>query len=590
MAWFLITGQLSQVKCEYAVDGLRRGAVVDLGGLRMPLPPSGYVFEILWFDVEPTIAAPLTVRKLGWVERVWRMAYRVVRTASRLTSDQRASCQLRLRDIVLNLSRSYQSASGFFRGISYAQWVDSADRLTDSDRTAIQRAQAFWRETPKIRVWVCGQEFGEIASDDWLMLLQPDEQLAEHALFWFACEIRKHPDAAMIYADDDEIEAGQRCRPRFKPDWSLTHLRATDYIGRAMVINGRALAAVGGLKPENLAGDTWELLLRVGESAGGRVRHIPAILLHRDAETEKKSAVVIRRVRHPLPESVPLVSIVIPTRDAVGLLRQCVTSVLAKTTYPRFEVVVVDNGSRDPAALEYLSEIARWPQVRVLRYDRPFNYSAINNFAVAQVSGEVLCLLNNDTEVISPDWLEEMVGHLCQEKVGVVGAKLYYPDGRVQHAGDVVGPGGCANHLHQFIARDDPGYFHRAVVAQELSALTAACMVSWRALYQRLGGLDEKHLPVAFNDVDYCLRVRQAGYKVVWTPHAALYHHESVSRGNDKSAKRMKVARQEVAYMRRQWQKELGADPFYNPNFSYMRPDFVLGPAPNVKKPWLAEL
>lgn len=590
MAWFLIEGRLSPDECVSYVDGVRCGSVVDLGGLRMPLPPSGYIFEILWFDAEPTIAAPLSVRKLGSLERVWRMAYRVVRTASRLTSIQRARCQLRWRDIVLNLSQSYQNASKFFRGVTYSQWVDAVDCLTDFDRAAIQKAQAVWQESPRIRVWVCGQEAGEIAADDWLMLLAPGDRLAEHALFWFACEIRKHPDAALIYADDDEIESGRLCRPRFKPDWSLTHLRTTDYIGRAVAINGRALAAAGGLKPENLAGDTWELLLRVGEQAGDRVRHIPAVLLHRDAEAEKKSAVVIRRVRHPLPESVPLVSIVIPTRDAVDLLRQCVNGLLTQTTYPRFEIVVVDNGSRDPAALEYLAEIARSPQVRVLHYDQPFNYSAINNFAVTQVDGEVLCLLNNDTEVISSDWLEEMVGHLCQEKVGVVGAKLYYPDGRVQHAGDVVGPGGCAHHLHQFIAWDDPGYCHRAVVAQELSAVTAACMVTWRALYQRLGGLDEKHLPVAFNDVDYCLRVRQDGFKVVWTPHAELYHHESVSRGKDKSPKRLKVARQEVAYMRHRWRKELQADPFYNPNFSYMRPDFVLGPAPNVKKPWLSNL
>lgn len=586
MDWFLIEGQLSLNECVSYVDGVRRGRVVDLCGLRMPLPPSGYVFEIFWFDAEPTDAAPFAVRKLGWVERVWRMAYRLRITVPRLTPVQRARCNLRFQDVVLNLSRAYQIASGFFRGISYSQWVDAVDCLTDSDRAAIQRAQAAWQESPRIRVWVCGQKAGEIAADEWLMLLRSGDQLAEHALFWFACEIRQHPGAAMIYADDDEIESGCRCRPRFKPDWSLTHLRATDYIGRAVVISGRALAAAGGLKPENLAGETWELLLRVGEQAGDHVRHIPAILLHRDAEAEKKSVLAIRRVRHPLPEPAPLVSIVIPTRDAVSMLRQCVGSVLAKTTYPRFEAVVVDNGSRDPATQEYLSEIALLPQVRVLRYDQPFNYSAINNFAVTQVSGEVLCLLNNDTEVISPDWLEEMVGHLCQEKVGVVGAKLYYPDGRVQHGGDVVGPGGCANHLHQFIARDDPGYCHRAVVAQELSAVTAACMVTWRALYQRLGGLDEKHLPVAFNDVDYCLRVRQAGHKVVWTPHAELYHHESVSRGKDKSPKRLKIARQEVAYMRRRWRREMQCDPFYNPNFSYMRPDFVLGPAPAIKRPW----
>ncbi|MFO1405028.1 MAG: glycosyltransferase family 2 protein [Azonexus sp.] len=516
------------------------------------------------------------------------MAYRALRTANRLTPAQRGQCQLRFRDIALDLSQSYQNASRFFRGIDYAEWVESVDCPNHSDQFEIQRAQADSQELPSIRAWVCGQDAGEIAADDWVMLLKPGDQLAAHALLWFACEIRKHPDAVLIYADDDEIETGRRCRPRFKPDWSLTQLRATDYIGRAAVINGGALMAAGGLRPENLAGDTWELLLRVGERAADHVRHIPAVLLHRDAKEERKSPIMIRRVRYPLPELAPLVSIVIPTRDAVGLLRQCVTSVLAKTTYPHFEIVIVDNRSRDPAALAYISEIARWPKVRVLRYDKPFNYSAINNFAATQVAGEVLCLLNNDTEVISPDWLEEMVSHLCQERVGVVGAKLYYPDGRVQHGGDVVGPGGCANHLHQFIARDDPGYCHRAVVAQELSAVTAACMVTWRALYQQLGGLDEKHLPVAFNDVDYCLRVRQSGYKIVWTPHAELYHHESVSRGKDQSAKRKKVARQEVAYMRRRWNQELKADPFYNPNFSYLRADFVLGPAPNVQKPWLA--
>jgi len=175
------------------------------------------------------------------------------------------------------------------------------------------------------------------------------------------------------------------------------------------------------------------------------------------------------------------------------LTRQCVESLLEKTTYPRFEILVLDNQSADSDALAYLEEIACYKQVRVLRYDHPFNYSAINNFAVREARGEIVCLLNNDTEVISPDWLEEMVGHLLQPKAGVVGAKLYFPDGRVQHAGDTVGPGGCANHLHSFIARNDPGYCNRAMVAQELSAVTAACLITWRELYQRLGGLNEKN-------------------------------------------------------------------------------------------------
>jgi GT2 family glycosyltransferase len=225
--------------------------------------------------------------------------------------------------------------------------------------------------------------------------------------------------------------------------------------------------------------------------------------------------------------------------------------------------------------------------VRLLRFDRPFNFSAINNFGAEHARGEVLCLLNSDTEVISTDWLEEMVGHLTQDRVGVVGAKLFYPDGRVQHAGDAVGPGGCADHMHWMIARDDPGYCNRAVVAQDLSAVTGACLITWKNLYQRLGGLDEKNLKIAFNDVDYCLRVREAGYRVVWTPHAELYHHESVTRGRDQSEETKSRTRREADYMRSRWRGVMKHDPFYNPNLSYERPDFSLNVAPTVERPWL---
>lgn len=587
MAWFLIKGKLSLKQNVFSGRVGCTGGTVDLGGLRISLRPSGFVFEILWFDSKPTAPPTLSVRELAWVERMWRMAYRVIRTAYRLTPTQRTYCKLRWMDILLDLPEAYQRASRFFRGISYEQWVESFDSLSDEDRTAIKKSQAQWHISPMIQIHVIGQEAREISKNGWLMLLSPRDQLSEHALYWFACEILSHPEAVLIYSDDDELEGGRRCRPRFKPDWSITHLRAIDYIGHAAVINVRALEAAGGLSSENLAGDTWELLQRVGEQAVDYVRHIPAILLHRDAEEVKQSSVTIRRVHYPVPQSAPLVNIIISTRDALELLRQCVESILLKTSYPNFEIFIVDNGSRDPVTLDYLDEIKRRPRVRVYRYDRPFNYSAINNLAARQLSGEVLCLLNNDTEVISTDWLEEMVGHLYREKVGVVGAKLYYPDGRVQHGGDVVGPGGCANHLHQFIASHEPGYCHRAVVAQELSAVTGACLVTKRDLYLRVGGLNEKHLPVGFNDVDYCLKVREAGYKVVWTPHAELYHHESASRKEDKSPERIRVAKSEVAYMRRRWPKEMRYDPFYNANFSYFRSDFVLGPVPNVSRPWL---
>jgi len=293
------------------------------------------------------------------------------------------------------------------------------------------------------------------------------------------------------------------------------------------------------------------------------------------------------RVRYQLPQKLPMVSILIPTRDASHLIRQCVKSILSKTSYPNYEIVIVDNQSIEREALEFLSSLKVETRVRVLRYELHFNFAAINNFAAKHARGDVLCLLNNDTEVITPDWLEEMLGQLVQEKVAVVGAKLLYPDGSVQHGGDLVGVGGVGNHAHSFLGREEPGYCNRAVVAQDLSAVTAACLVTWRHLYQELGGLDEKNLPVAFNDVDYCLRTREAGYRVVWTPHAELYHHESVSRGKDLTPEKKRRARREVTYMRKRWKHVLGNDPYYNPNLSYERPDFSLSHAPGVKKPWL---
>ncbi|MGE0558041.1 MAG: glycosyltransferase [Burkholderiales bacterium] len=451
----------------------------------------------------------------------------------------------------------------------------------------------------------------------WVMRLRAGDVLPPHALYWFAAVLTNQPEATVIYADDDMLDASdQRSAPRFKPDWSLTHFRACNYVGDAVAIRGDALAATGGLDVEACRHGFYEKLLQVIDFKEENVIHLPAVLLHRGLRSSADdnlpalaawemaalrrhlsrrnvAAEVLlglagcRRVLHQLPEPPPLVSIIVPTRDAADLLRRCVNSVLGKTTYPQFEILVVDNQSSEPQALTCLRELAAHPAVRVLRYDRPFNFSAINNFAAREARGGVLCLLNNDTEVISPDWLDEMVGHLLQPGVGVVGAKLYYPDGRVQHAGDTVGPGGCANHLHSGIAREDPGYCNRAVVAQELSAVTAACLVTRRDLFIGLGGLDARWLKVAFNDVDYCLRVRAAGHQVVWTPHAELYHHESVSRGrNDTWSKKLR-SEFEVMVMRRRWGRVMRNDPFYNPNLNYRRPDFTPGRMLRVKKPWL---
>lgn len=449
---------------------------------------------------------------------------------------------------------------------------------------------------------------------DWIILARAGDTLPPHSLYWFAREIQARPEAAILYSDDDRADdEGRRSDPRFKPDWSLEHFRAAHYVGAAAALRGSAVAAAGGISAACCRHGNYDLLLRAADAGAAGIAHIPAVLLHRgeaaagtDWESPQWCSTALRahlvrngvaadvaataqgarRIRYRLPDPPPLVSIIVPTRDAARLLEQCIRSVLEKTTYPRFEIIVVDNRSTEPAALACLARFATHPSVRVLRYPRRFNFSAINNFAVRRARGEALCLLNNDTEVISPDWLEEMVGHLVQARVGAVGAKLYYPDGRVQHAGVTVGPGGCATHLHLDLERGTGGYCGRAGIAQELSAVTGACLLTWKDAYQALGGLNETALTVAFNDIDYCLRLQEAGYRVVFTPHAELYHHESATRGDDAPLARRLRARREVKYMRRRWKSRMRHDPYYNPNLSYRRPDFALGESARVKKPW----
>ena len=671
---------------EILLPILPSGRIHEL--VRLPKALASLVWQI---PDEASFDQPrLGIRRVSWIGRTWRMANRVVRTYIRLSRDQQSTAGLAPWRWLTDLVGAYRVATEFRVRYSYADWIKRFDTLRGDDLRMIHaHIERFPRrpffhvllrvgrdDSPEAREatlaslreqlyrdFTCSvfdpegpaADAGEglartvapaapprslseinasLARDDaWLILLAPGDVLPVHALYWFACGILAHPDAAIVYADDDVLNAeGERSNPRFKPEWSLAHLRATHYLGEAVAMRGTAVVAARGIRADCWRHGVYDLALRVIDAAGENVHHLPAVLLHRrylpaalgarraeeswragneatsalpSAEWERNAvrahlerkgiAAAVedtrsgcRRVRYLLPETAPLVTIIVPTRDGLSLMTRCVEGLLHRTTYPRFELVVVDNQSADPATLEFLKQIAVHPAVRVLRYGRPFNFSAINNFAVRAARGAALCLLNNDTDVISPDWLEEMVGHLLQPRVGVVGAKLYYPDGRVQHAGDAVGPGGCANHLHSLIGRDEPGYCMRAAVAQDLSAVTAACLLTWREIYMQLGGLDERRLGVAFNDVDYCLRVRAAGFRVLWTPHAELYHHESVSRGADHSWRRRFHARREVATMRRRWGHVMRHDPFYNPNLSYDRPDFSLSRMPRVTRPWRA--
>lgn len=437
-----------------------------------------------------------------------------------------------------------------------------------------------------------------------LLLLRAGAVLAPQALAWW----RLSPSNTVFSYSDHDFFTTERCQPQFKPDWSLELQRSTHYVGDVIALAAASLTASGWLDADwQQPGAGQSLVLRLTEQLkhDQQPEHIPAVLWHdtcllaepkaqyvTEHLTRQGVACQVKAGRNATLwldyalTATPLVSIIIPTRDMLSLLAPCVNSVLEQTRYSAFEIIIVDNQSRCEATLAYMQQLTADPRVKVLRYDLPFNYAAINNYAVEQAAGEFICLLNNDTEVITPLWLTQMVAMLQQPNVGAVGARLLYSDRRVQHAGDAVGPGGCADHMHSRIAEHDPGYMNRAIAAQDLSAVTAACLLTPKKIFQQLAGLNAQQLAVAFNDVDYCLRIREAGLRVVYTPHAELYHHESVSRGKDNTDEKVKRSRAEADYMRQRWAGIMQHDPFYNPNLNYHRPDFTLGQEQRVKAPW----
>jgi GT2 family glycosyltransferase len=421
-----------------------------------------------------------------------------------------------------------------------------------------------------------------------------------YGLWWWSWWTAANRDAPAVSCDYDQLdEHGRRGSPSFLPQWNLTELRTVAVRPLVMfktcellaVLDGMAASARGGIA-------TPELLLRLSERHGLRTFvHCPAVTASLPgpapaalsprmvAEHLRRMGVaadVARRedgsvwVGYVLPATPPRVTLIVPTRDRLAVLRPCLESLLTMTDYPDWNVLVVDNGSIEPQTIAYLDTLTAAGRIRVLRDEGPFNFSRLNNRAVEVADGDAVLLLNNDTEIIEGGWLRALVAHLVQPGTGVVGAKLLYPDGTVQHGGVVVGPGGCADHLHVSIPGDAPGYMGRALQPQEVSAVTGACLLTWRRLYRTLGGLDEQHLAVAFNDVDYCLRVRAHGKRIVWTPEARLIHHESISRGRDDTLPEQRRAHAEIACMRARWPAEMTGDPFYNPNFSCHRVDWQL--------------
>lgn len=425
---------------------------------------------------------------------------------------------------------------------------------------------------------VCSRVGSEIMDEDaaavlkrcageWFISLESGARPAPHALLAMVCTALGHATASLVYVDEDRVDAdGNRRDAFFKPAWDVELVRS----GRDPR-GSFALHATQALRDICMPGDVLDETLRrfAGHVTPEGAVHLPLLLVQVPADrlAGEREASSLNGVAQSAPQAaLPSVALVIPTRDQVSLLSRCVDGILA-SRYSRLSVIVVDNGSTEQATLDYLAHISADPRVSVVRDDRPFNYSALNNRAILRLDADVVGLVNNDIEPITPGWLEEMVAHVVKPGVGAVGAMLYYPDDTVQHAGVVIGVGGVASHAFAHLPRGSDGPQGLLRRVRSVSAVTAACMLVRRDVYQRVGGLDER-LAVAFNDVDFCLRIRQMGLRIVWTPHAELYHHESASRGSEDSPEKRARFESEVRLMQQRWGTDLLNDPAYHPALS----------------------
>jgi glycosyltransferase involved in cell wall biosynthesis len=459
----------------------------------------------------------------------------------------------------------------------------------------------------------------ELVDAPWVALLDHDDLLAEDALAWVARSIVEHPQLRMIFSDEDKIGADGLLRdPYFKCDWNPILMESQNAVCHLGVYSTELVREVGGFREGYEGAQDHDLTLRCSRQlTREQILHLPRILYHwrlhagstaAGAEAKPYSCGAGQRVvvdhlnslglpvatvdctavglqpRFALPVNPPRVSVIIPTRNGLKVLEPCLRSLLDHTHYPNLEVLVVDNGSDDPATLAFLAEHEAEGSIRVLPDSRPFNYSALNNRAVEQASGEFLCLMNNDIEVIQPDWLIQMLAYGQRPGIGAVGVRLLYPDRKIQHGGVLLGIGGVAGHAHHGLAYDDFGYYCRAQLAQEMSAVTAACLLVRKSHYQAVGGLDEDHLRVAFNDVDFCLKLVEHGLHNVYAATAVLVHHESVSRGYEDTPAKQERFAAEVVCMKERWGDRLNTDPAYNPNLSLDGSPFSLASQPRLPR------
>lgn len=454
-----------------------------------------------------------------------------------------------------------------------------------------------------------------LSTGEFVGLLDNDDELSINALYEIVKLLQQHQDADMIYSDEDHKDIkGRRKGPYFKPDWSPDLFLSNMYTCHFGVYRKQLIDEIGGFRKGFEGSQDYDLVLRLTERTD-KIYHIPKILYHwreipgstsvkykeksyadinarkalNDALLRRKISAEVLTGKYPgffrIKREItgnPGVSIIIPTRNKVKVLKKCIKSIVEKTDYKNYEIIVIDNNSNDPHTLEYLGSISREPNISILKYQEPFNFSAINNFAAQRSKNEYLLFLNNDTKVIQREWLSAMLEHARRKEVGAVGCKLLYPNGKIQHAGVILGISGMqgklgvAGHSHKHISNSARGYYGRPHVIHNISAVTGACVLVRRNVFYEVDGFDE-NLGIAFNDVDLCLKIREKGYLIVYTPYSELYHYESLSRGYEDTPEKEERFEKECKYIRRKWGAIIDkGDPYYNSNLTLEREDFTI--------------
>ena len=457
----------------------------------------------------------------------------------------------------------------------------------------------------------------EMAEGEFIGILDHDDLLAPNALYEIAAALDKDGSLEAVYTDEDKVttDLGEHFQPHLKPDFNLDLLRSNNYICHFFVVKRSVLEKTGGFRPEFEGAQDYDFIFRCVENAE-KVGHIPEILYHWRTHKEStadnpaskmyafeagKRAIEAHLERTGVPGTVshtpdygfyrvtypvqgePLVSIIIPNKDEKETLKACIESIREKTEYTNYEILIIENNSTSQEIFHYYKELSEDPGIRLLRWKKKFNYSAINNYGVRHAKGEYLLFLNNDVTVITPGWIKEMLGVCQRPDTGAVGVKLIYPDNTIQHAGCVIGIGGIAGHMFVDMPANRTGYLHKASLLQDMSAVTAACMMMKRSAFVEAGGFTEE-LSVAFNDVDLCLKVRQNGKLIVYDPYVQLYHMESKTRGVEDNKAKVRRFQEEIEYMRTRWIDILKkGDPYYNKNLSLTKWNYSLRPLPGME-------